>query len=78
MGNYCFTNANANANANPDTVNNLVDTIIHTPFSNMDNLNKKAAIIMQNEGMEAGVTHMFLDHATGRALSYSEMRERYG
>tara|TARA_B110000503_G_C7115560_1_gene400185 strand:+ start:1468 stop:1728 length:261 start_codon:yes stop_codon:yes gene_type:complete len=86
MGNYCFTNANynvktnanANANGKMDTVNNIVDKVIDTSFSNMDNLNKKAVMVMQTEGMEAGVKHMFLDHVTGRALSYSEMRERYG
>jgi hypothetical protein len=44
----------------------------------MDEANKKAIHIMKTEGMEAAVQHMCTDPATGRALTYSEMRKRYG
>ena len=43
----------------------------------MDELNKKAATVMKNEGMEAAVKHMFTGE-NGKQLSYAEMRERYG
>jgi len=44
----------------------------------MDDTNKKALDVMQNEGMEAAVKHMFTDQVSGRKLSYGEMRMRYG
>ena len=44
----------------------------------MDDTNKKALDVMQNEGMEAAVKHMFTDQESGRQLSYGEMRMRYG
>lgn len=44
----------------------------------MDEANKKAIHIMKTEGMEAAVQHMCTDPATGRALTYSEMRKLYG
>ena len=44
----------------------------------MDDANKKALDVMQNEGMEAAVKHMFTDQESGRQLSYGEMRMRYG
>ena len=48
-------------------------------FSNaMDEPNKKALGVMVNEGMDAAVKHMFTDQESGRQLSYSEMRSRYG
>jgi hypothetical protein len=45
---------------------------------NMDEDNKKALNVMKTEGMDAAVKHMFTDQETGRQLSYSEMRMRYG
>jgi len=45
---------------------------------NMDKDNKKALNVMKTEGMDAAVKHMFTDQETGRQLSYSEMRMRYG
>jgi hypothetical protein len=45
---------------------------------NMNEDNKKALNVMKTEGMEAAVKHMFTDQETGRSLSYSEMRSRYG
>ena len=44
----------------------------------MDEINKNALKIMQNEGMEAAVNYMFTDQESGRQLSYGEMRMRYG
>ena len=44
----------------------------------MDDANKKALDVMQNEGMDAAVKHMFTDQESGRQLSYGEMRMRYG
>jgi len=45
---------------------------------NMDEDNKKALNVMKTEGVDAAVKHMFTDQETGRQLSYSEMRMRYG
>ena len=44
----------------------------------MDKLNKDAINIMASQGTEAAIKHMFTDQDTGRQLSYSEMRMRYG
>ena len=44
----------------------------------MDDANKKALDVMENEGMDAAVKHMFIDQESGRQLSYGEMRMRYG
>ena len=44
----------------------------------MDDLNKKAMVVMATRGMDAAVKHMFTDQDTGRQLSYGEMRMRYG
>ena len=44
----------------------------------MDKLNKDAINIMASQGAEAAIKHMFTDQDTGRQLSYSEMRMRYG
>jgi len=44
----------------------------------MDDANKKALDVMQNEGMNAAIAHMFTEQETGRQLSYGEMRMRYG
>ena len=44
----------------------------------MDDANKKALDVMQNEGVEAAIKHMFTDQVSGRQLSYGEMRMRYG
>ena len=47
-------------------------------YQGMDEANKEATDVMANEGMKAAVKHMFTDQETGRQLSYSEMRSRYG
>ena len=44
----------------------------------MDEANKKALNVLNNEGQEEFMKHVFTDQETGRQLSYSEMRMRYG
>jgi hypothetical protein len=44
----------------------------------MDEANKKAAQVLQNQGTKAFIDHVFTDQDTGRKLSYAEMRMRYG
>ncbi len=44
----------------------------------MDETNKKAAQVLQNQGTNAFIEHVFTDQDTGRKLSYAEMRMRYG
>ena len=44
----------------------------------MDDANKKGIDIMEKDGFEAAVKYMFTDQESGRQLSYSEMRMRYG
>ena len=44
----------------------------------MDEPNKKAAVVLQNQGTNAFMAHVFTDQDTGRKLSYAEMRMRYG
>ena len=44
----------------------------------MDEANKKAAEVLQNQGTKSFIDHVFTDQDTGRKLSYSEMRMRYG
>lgn len=44
----------------------------------MDEPNKKAAEVLQNQGTKAFIEHVFTDQDTGRNLSYAEMRMRYG
>ena len=44
----------------------------------MDERNKKAYKVLATKGEAAAVKHMFTDDKTGRQLSYSEMRSRYG
>lgn len=44
----------------------------------MDSENKKILDVMADEGGKKSVKQMFTDSETGRELSYSEMRSRYG
>ena len=44
----------------------------------MDDANKKAAQVLQNQGTKAFIEHVFTDQDTGRKLSYAEMRMMYG
>lgn len=47
-------------------------------YSYMDSENKKILDVMVDEGGKKSVKQMFTDSETGRELSYSEMRSRYG
>ena len=49
----------------------------NTPFG-MNEENKKALEVLNNKGKEEFMKHVFTDQETGRKLSYSEMRMRYG
>ena len=52
---------------------------VQQEFNNgMDERNKAALKVLQTEGTDAAVKHMFTDDKTGGQLSYSEMRSRYG
>jgi hypothetical protein len=56
-------------------------TDIIKPFidkNNMDGPNRKIMERFENESIEAGITSMFEDEKTGKKLTYSEMRDRYG
>ena len=54
-------------------------TINLEPFMpGMDEANKKAAEVLQNQGTKSFIEHVFTDQDTGRKLSYAEMRMRYG
>ena len=44
----------------------------------MDEANKKASEVLQNQGTNAFMEHVFTDQDTGRKLSYAEMRMIYG
>lgn len=43
----------------------------------MDDHNKSAMNVLQEQGESAFIKHVFTDES-GRALTYAEMRERYG
>lgn len=45
---------------------------------NMDVANKTAANVFNTQGEKAFLKHIFTDQETGRQMSYSEMRYRYG
>ena len=47
-------------------------------YNGMDERNKAALKVLETEGSDAAVRHMYTDDETGRQLSYSEMRSRYG
>ena len=47
-------------------------------YNQMDEVNKKAMDVWEEDGMQAAVKHMFTDQKTGRQLSYAEMRSLYG
>ena len=44
----------------------------------MDEANKKALNVLVKNGEKAFVKHVFTDQYSGRQLSYSEMRSRFG
>jgi len=55
----------------------ILNKIIDVNYKNMDDLNKKAATVMKEEGMDAAVKNMFTGEK-GQQLSYAEMRAKYG
>jgi hypothetical protein len=46
--------------------------------SGMDEANKTAAGVFNTQGKDAFIKHIFTDQESGRTMSYSEMRSRYG
>ena len=69
----------ASADASADNGKSFATAYKDTGLSErMDDANKKALDVMQNEGMNAAIKHMFTDQESGRQLSYGEMRMRYG
>ena len=44
----------------------------------MDEANKTAAGVFNTQGKDAFIKHIFTDQESGRTMSYSEMRSRYG
>ena len=49
-----------------------------TNVSGMDDANKAALKVLQSGDEKAFIKHVFTDQESGRTLSYSEMRMRYG
>ena len=47
-------------------------------YKHMDNDNKNAMDVWESKGTTALIEHLFTDKESGRQLSYSEMRSRYG
>ena len=58
--------------------NAITNKSITNISKNMDSYNKAALHCLQTKGIDCAIKHMFTDQDTGKALSYSEMRERYG
>ena len=55
------------------------DTTQKLPINpSMDEANKTAANVFNTQGEKAFLKHVFTDQETGRTMSYSEMRYRYG
>ena len=46
--------------------------------SGMDDNNKKAVKVLNTQGEKSFLKHIFTEQETGRTMSYSEMRMRYG
>ena len=55
-----------------------VDTLQMPVNSGMDQANETAAGVFNTQGKDAFIKHVFTDQDTGRTMSYSEMRYRYG
>ena len=56
----------------------IVQTIIKSNYSSMDDNNKAAADILLKGNVKEAVEYMMTDQKTGRTLSYAEMRGLYG
>lgn len=79
MSNTTDKKINNDTDTNTDAIKNekkFAKTWDKAFGKNMDEDNKKALNVMKTEGMDAAVKHMFT--ASGRQLSYAEMRMRYG
>jgi len=65
-----------------EIIDNIIDNIVKVnkmPINpNMDEANKTAANVFNTQGEKAFLKHIFTDQETGRTMSYSEMRYRYG
>ena len=59
-------------------VTNVTESNPVTNVSGMDDANKAALKVLQSGDEKAFIKHVFTDQESGRALSYSEMRMRYG
>ena len=55
-----------------------VDTLQIPINPGMDEANKTAAGVFNTQGTDAFIKHVFTDQDTGRTMSYSESRYRYG
>lgn len=62
---------------NPKDIKGLGSSI-SLSYHKMDNFNKNATDIMATGNMDKAIEHMFKDQETGKSLTYSEMRSRYG
>lgn len=65
-----------------EIIDNIIDNVVKDnkmPINpNMDEANKTAANVFNTQGEKAFLKHIFTDQETGRIMSYSEMRYRYG
>lgn len=65
-----------------EIIDNIIDNVVKDnkmPINpNMDEANKTAANVFNTQGEKAFLKHIFTDQETGRTMSYSEMRYRYG
>ena len=59
-------------------VTNVTESKPVTNVSGMDDANKAALKVLQSGDEKAFIKHVFTDQESGRALSYPEMRMRYG
>ena len=66
------------ANAIPNKIITNINITNLTNITKMDSYNKAALTCLQTKGTDCAIKHMFTDQDTGKALSYSEMRVRYG
>lgn len=81
-------NKNTDKKTNPEVVSEvkprpeikpMEDTTQKLPINpGMDEANKTAANVFNSQGEKAFLKHIFTDQETGRTMSYSEMRYRYG
>jgi hypothetical protein len=61
----------------PSTAHKVISNIIDNNIDKMDPENKRIVLIMKND-MDKALKEMLTDKETGKTLSYSEMRSKYG